>query len=309
MIRDEKITDAAERGARLTLPAGGDDQHLVPRQAHRFVEADRRRKIAQVTGRLGDPQDPIERAAGNAHLALRFQRDPADRLQARRVRREGRHQHPPLGLRDLREEPFVNALLGARRRILEDVRRIAHQREHAFVPDLRQHLRARRLAQHRGRVDLPVAGVEDVSERRLDQQPVAFGNRVGQRDEADLERAELNAPAALDDVELDPSGQPLFLELAGDQPCGERRREQRRLQLFGEVGQRPDMVLMAVRQDDPDQPLLLALDELKIGEDEIDPGIFGVGERQAEVGHDPLPAAAVEIDVHADLARAAEGAE
>ena len=116
-------------------------------------------------------------------------------------------------------------------------------------------------------------------------------------------------PAALDDVELDLPGQPFFLELAGDQPGGERRREQRRLQLLGEIGQRADMILVAVGQDDPGEPLLLLLDELEVGQDQVDARIGRIGEGQAEVDHDPLAAAAVEIDVHADLARAAEGDE
>ena len=66
------------------------------------------------------------------------------------------------------------------------------------------------------------------------------------------------AAAAFDDVELDLAGQPLLLELPGDQSGGERRRVERRLQLLGEVGQGADMVLVAVGQDDPGEPLLLA---------------------------------------------------
>ena len=66
------------------------------------------------------------------------------------------------------------------------------------------------------------------------------------------------------------------------------------------------MILMAVREDDPGQPFLLILDELEIREDQFNAGIAGIGEGQAEIDHDPLAAAAVEIDVHADLARAAE---
>ena len=102
MIRDEKMTvspspslsswlpegDAAERRARLALPAGGDDQHLIARQAHRFVEADRRREILEIARRLGDAQDAVERAAGDAHLAPGLDRDPPDAsAAARRWRR------------------------------------------------------------------------------------------------------------------------------------------------------------------------------------------------------------------------------
>src|SRR6266496_1698252 len=119
-----------------------------------------------------------------------------------------------------------------------------------------------------------------------------------QRDETDLERAKLDAPAALDDIELHQPGKPLLLELAGDQPGGERSREQRALELLGEVGQRADMVLMPMREDNPREPFLLALDEIEIGQDEVDPGIRRIGESQAEIDHDPLAAAAIEIDVH-----------
>src|SRR3954447_16972859 len=69
------------------------------------------------------------------------------------------------------------------------------------------------------------------------------------------------------------------------------------------------MVLVTMGQDDPREPFLLFLDELEIGQDQVDPRIARIGEGQAEVDHDPLPAAAVEIDVHADLAGAAQGDE
>ena len=63
------------------------------------------------------------------------------------------------------------------------------------------------------------------------------------------------------------TGEPLLLELAGDQPCGERRCVQRRLQLLGEIRQSADMILVPVREDDAGEPLLPGLDELKLGQD------------------------------------------
>ena len=145
MIRDEKMTvspstslsscvpggDAAKRGARLALPAGGDDQHLLARQAHRFVERNRRREILQIAGRLGDAQDAVERAPGDAHLAAGLAADPADGLEPRGIGRKGGDEHAALGLGDLGEQPGVDAFLRTRRLVLEDVGGIAHQREHA----------------------------------------------------------------------------------------------------------------------------------------------------------------------------------
>ena len=69
------------------------------------------------------------------------------------------------------------------------------------------------------------------------------------------------------------------------------------------------MVLVPVRKDDAGKPLLLILDELQVGKDELDTRIARIGEGQAKVDHQPLTAATVEIDVHANLARAAERAE
>src|SRR5205814_529436 len=63
---------------------------------------------------------------------------------------------------------------------------------------------------------------------------------------------------------------------------------------------------MAMGEHDPGKPLLLILDELEVGQDQLNAGLAGVGKGQAKVDHDPLAAAAVEIDVHADLARPAE---
>jgi hypothetical protein len=67
------------------------------------------------------------------------------------------------------------------------------------------------------------------------------------------------------------------------------------------------MVLMPVRQDDAEQVLAALLDEFQIGQDQLDAGIGRIGEGHAEIDHQPFAAAAVEIDVHADLARAAKG--
>ena len=104
--------DPAERRARLALPARGDDQHLAPRQAHRLVEADRRREVAEVTGRLRHAEDAVE-AARQRTPAAGFMRYAADRLQPRGVGREGRDEHPAVGLHRLREKALVDALLAS----------------------------------------------------------------------------------------------------------------------------------------------------------------------------------------------------
>ncbi len=132
---------------------------------------------------------------------------------------------------------------------------------------------------------------------------------MSQRLEGDLERIEVDASVAFDDMNLDLADQPLFLELAGDQIGRERGGIERHLEIGREIGNRADMVLMPVGQDDADQFLAALLDEFQFGQDQVDPRIIGVGEGQAEIDHQPFALGAVEIDVHANLARPAEGQE
>ena len=186
---------------------------------------------------------------------------------------------------------------------------IADQSEHARIADRAQLRLGRGVAELRRVVELPVAGVEDAAVGRVDQQRIALGDRMGERDVAEAERAEPEIAAELDRVQRDLPEQPLLLELARDQPGGERRRVERHAEIGGEIGDRADMVLMAVGEDDAEQVGAILLDEGEVGQDQLDPRIIGIGEGQAEIDHHPFALAAVEIDVHADLARAAEREE
>ena len=151
--------------------------------------------------------------------------------------------------------------------------------------------------------------MEHAAVGRVDQQRVALGDRVGERHIAEAERPEAEAALPRDHAQVDLGGDALLLELAANQPGGERRRVERHAEIGGKIGDRADMVLVAVGQDDAEQVLPPPLDEVEVGQHEVDAGIGGIGEGQAEVDHHPFAVAAVEIDVHADLARAAERAE
>src|SRR3546814_6919134 len=59
----------------------------------------------------------------------------------------------------------------------------------------------------------------------------------------------------------------LLLQLAADQAGGERRRVDRHAEIEREIGQRPDMVLVPVGDDDALQTVELAFDEAEIGQD------------------------------------------
>ena len=300
---------ARQRGAWLALPAGGDDQDLVLGQPHRRFGIDGVGEIGEIARRLRDLQDPVQRAPGDAQLAPRLARDLAQRVQATGVRGEGRDQHAPLGLGHRLGEAAANARLRTRRLGVEHVGRIAHEHVDALVADRGQRLRRRRRADHRCRVDLPVAGVEHLARRRFDQQRAGLGDRVRQFDEGNAEWPDLEGLGVLDDLQLYAVADALFVQLAADQARGELGRVERHAEVLGEIRQRADMILMPVCQHDADEVVEAFLDEGEVGQDHVDTGVSGVGEGDAAIHHQPLAVAAIEIDVHADLSRAAKGAE
>ena len=69
------------------------------------------------------------------------------------------------------------------------------------------------------------------------------------------------------------------------------------------------MVLMGVGQDQADQVVSMVGDEGRVGHDHIGPRRQVVAEGHAEVDHQPLAAISEQVQVHADLAGAAEGEE
>ena len=303
------IRHAAQRGARLALPTGGDDQHLTARQAHRGLEADRGREVLKIAIVLRHLDNPVERTAGDTELPPRHNRDFAEGLQAGDIAGEGGHDHPlALVARDFFHQRTMDGAFRARGVRIEHIGRIAHQCEHAFIADFAQFFLGGRFADDRIVIKLPVARVENAAMRRVDQQRVALGNRVRQREVGDGEWAKLNFTVIFfDDDDLDLAEQPGLFQLARDQIGGERRRIKRHAQLAREIGNRADVILVRVRKDDADQVLAALLDEIEIGEDQLDTGIFIARKGHAEIDHDPLALAAVEIDVHANLPGTAKG--
>ena len=69
------------------------------------------------------------------------------------------------------------------------------------------------------------------------------------------------------------------------------------------------MVLVGVGQHQAGQPIAPGLDEGRVGHQDIDARLAFIGEGDAEVDHEPTAVVAVEVEVHVDLAGAAQGQE
>jgi hypothetical protein len=86
-----------------------------------------------------------------------------------------------------------------------------------------------------------------------------------------------------------------------DQPGGELCRVKRHPKIGGEIGDRADMILMAMGQHDAEQIVGAFLDESSDRAGSARPRIAGIGKGQAEIDHHPFALGAIKIDVHADL--------
>ena len=305
------LRNTRQRRAGFPLPACRKDQDLAAGQRHRGVEIDRLREIGEIAILLRHIDNAIERATGHAQLPPGFARHLAQRMQARDIAGEGRHQHPLAGVPlDLLQQPLEHRAFRPAGRRIENVGAVADQRKDTLVADFGKLFFGRRFADNRVFVELPVAGVEDLAMRRVDQQGVPLGDRMRERDIGNLERTHPEATVVfLDNVQLDRAFEVGLFQLAPDQFRRERRRVDGDAEIGREIRDRPDVVFMRVSQDDGLEVLRALFDEFEIGENEIHARILPTRKAHAEIDHQPAALAAVEIDVHPDLAGPAEGQE
>ena len=211
---------------------------------------------------------------------------------------------------NLFEKALVDRSFRTARRGIEDVGAVADEREDTLIAHLGQFLVRSRLANDGILVELPVAGMENTAMRGIDQQGIAFRDRVRERDIGHLERADLEAAVIVGNgVELHLAQHARLFQLPTDQFHRERRRIDGHTEVGREVRDRADMVFMRMGQHDGFELVDAFLDEIEVRKYQVDTGILGSRERHAQIDHQPAALAAVQVDVHANFARPAKGQE
>jgi hypothetical protein len=155
-------------------------------------------------------------------------------------------------------------------------------------------------------VHLEVTGVQHRAGAGADRHRQGVGDRVVDRHELQVERAERD-PVALAHLVVHGLAEPVLAELAVQQREGQLGAHQRDvLTLPEEVGHRPDVVLVAVREH---QRLDLAEpvpDRCEVGEDQVDAGVVVLGEEHAAVDDQQAPVVLEDGHVATDLAETTE---
>ncbi len=299
---------AGERGHRLALAAGGDNDQLVGAVAVDLVDLDEdavgHLEVAQL-GRLGHH---IEHTApGKRHLALVLHRIVHDLLHAVDVGGETCDDDAAV-LRALEQvgEALPHLALAHGHAGLHRVGRIHQQRQHAAVAQLAKARQVGDLALDRGGVDLEVARHDDNAGGGVDRQGQRVWNRVVDVDELHGHTAHLDGVARLHHIQLDAAEQPVLLELALDQPQREARGIDRGVDALEQKRQPADVILVAVGEHDSAQLFAVLLHIAEVGDDQIHAGHLLIREGQTAIDDEHIAAALDHGHIFADLMQAAQ---
>ena len=302
------VGDPRQRRQRLALGAGAEDHHFAVGVLVELLGRDHRvRRHLQQPQLLGQVDVVGHAPPHHRDLAPELVRDLQRLLQAIDVGGEGGDDDPALGLREDGAEGVPHQLLRRRVALLLGVGGVRHEEQHALPPVLAEAADVGGVAVHRGLVKLEVAGVHDDAGRGGDRQRGGPGDGVGDVDELDAEGRQVDDVAGLDLVHHR-VGQPFaVLQLLADQAQGHAGSVHWYAEAVDDERQRPDVVLVAVGQDDR-LDLVGALDQVgDVGDHQVDAQHLLLGEHQAGVDdQDP----AVVLDRHhvdADLAQPTEG--
>ena len=187
-----------------------------------------------------------------------------------------------------------------------DVGRIRQQQQHAALAVLGQRVQVEQQVVGGRRIDFEIAGMDDHAERRSDGQRHAAHERMGDVDELDRERPQLQPVAGLDGVELDVIDHAMLFQT----PLHQRQREGGAVHRHGDLLQQKrhaaDMVFVAVGQDQAADVGRVLFQIAEIGRDDIDAQELVIREHHPGVHYDDVVAVADGHGVHPELAQAAQ---
>jgi hypothetical protein len=188
-----------------------------------------------------------------------------------------------------------------------DVGGVAEEGENTFVAVTSEGVEVEGSATDGSLVDLEVAGMNYYAEGSAHGERDAIDRAVGYRNEFDFERANFDEAATGDDLaEGGGLEQASFVQALLYECEGEARAVHGHVQVAKDVWERPDVVFVAMREDDGANVGAILLKVSDVGNDEIDAEKLGFREHHAGVDDEDVVADPQGHHVHAEFAEAAE---
>ena len=190
--------------------------------------------------------------------ALSVDADPAiagasrihDLLNPENVGGEKGNDHPAGAFGHKVGEPVADLPVGDGEPFLFHVGRIRQQGQNALPAAAGETVDVGPHAEHPGVADLEITGVDDPPHRGLDRKPHPVDHAVADPDKLQLEGAQAKLLAGADLVEPGRGQKVLLFEPVPNHAEGKGGAEHRGVDDPQQVGKRPDMIFVSVRQDD-----------------------------------------------------------
>ena len=299
---------SGEGGHRLTLTAGGDDTHPVFRQGFDVVQihknAVRDTHIAQFGGHF---HHVFHGPAGNGHLSAVPVGHINDLLNAVHVGSKGGDNDALLAPPKQGVEGGTHAALRPGVARAFHIGGVGQQGQHAFLTQLTQTGQVHHPALNGGGVNFKVAGVDTNACRTLDGEGHRIRNGVVHMDKLHAEPPRLDQISRLTGNELGLAQQAVLLQLQFDEPSGHAGSVDGGVHRPQDIGQGPNVVLVAVGDEDTAN-LVLIFDKIgHVRDDHVDAVHIVIGEPHAAVHHDNVAAILVYSKVLSDFIEAAQG--
>ena len=229
-----------------------------------------------------------------------------DLLDAVHVRGEGGDDDLARGLAEHLVEDRADLTLRRDESGHQRVRGVHHEQVDALLAHAGEGAQVGEATVQRQLIHLEVARNEDVARIGTREDRERVGDRVGDRDELEVEGSDGEAVALGDDVEAR-VGQAVFAQLGGDEGQGQVGAVDRNVAAqLEQVGHRANVVLVAVGEDEADDVVHAILDPGEIRQDQVDAGLGLLREENATIHDQELAPVLEDVHVTADLAETSQ---
>ena len=255
----------------------------------------------------GDLEVTLHRAAHDAELAPVRESRLSDLSDTGEVGGEGRDDDAAHRPREDIVDTVLDVPLGGGVALTLGVGRIGHQQVDALVAEAGEQ-RHVEVVVDRGQVNLEVAGGGQGALRGGHVDAEGVGDGVGDVEELGAEAAAADVGVLIDLDDAGGGGQVVLLQLVADQRAGQAGRiDDGHLDGLEQEGDRADVVLVAVGDEQGADLALVLLQVGEVGDDVVHAGGGVVGEHDAAVEDDQIGVVLDAVAVLADLAQAAQG--
>ncbi len=186
------------------------------------------------------------------------------------------------------------------------VRRIGKQGQNPFVPKLSQAVQVDHFSLCRGAVDLKISRMDQNASGGMDGKGYRIRDGVVDMNELDIHAPKLNMIARLDHHRLHGILKAVLFQLAVDQCQGERSAINRDIDLFQQIRQRSDVILVAMCQYNPADMLRIPLHKGEIRDHQIHTEHITIWESHTAVHNHHIAFALKDRKVLANFVQSAE---